>query len=89
MAYVEYIQKATIGGLEMFAIPHPTVIVCDHPGCKNQFPEGIGIRSDDTRLALEARAAGWVGPMERGKEGDLCPEHAKPPAMSSAPHPEQ
>ncbi len=73
MAYEEYIQKATIGGLEMFAAP--TVVVCDHPGCKRQFPDGIGIRSDDLRLAREARAAGWTGPMERGKEGDRCPDH--------------
>lgn len=78
MAYEEYIQKATIGGLEMFAIPHPTVIVCDHPGCTRQFPEGIGIRSDDERLAREARAAGWTGPMKRGEEGDRCPEHSLP-----------
>jgi len=75
MTYENYIQKGTIIGLEMHTNLHPTVVVCDYPGCKNQFPDGLGVKSDVT-LARMAREAGWIGPMERGKEGDMCPEHS-------------
>lgn len=75
----DYVQKAVIAGLEMYAVPHPTVVACDYPGCTRQFPEGVGIRGDDARLRREAHAAGWTGLMNRYSPApaDFCPEHSK------------
>lgn len=61
-----------ISGLEMFAVPHPQVAVCDYPGCKAQFPEkGLGLPLGGTRSW--AARHGWVSDNDRT---DYCPEHA-------------
>lgn len=76
MNYPDYIQRATVVGLEQFVGLRWTIVACDYPGCNNTFPEdGVGYRSmRESELIRDAKAAGWAGEFTRA--GDCrCPEH--------------
>lgn len=68
MAYEEYIQRATVIGLEKTAIVHPVSLGCDNPDCKSVF----GLDKSPDRLRSSAVESGWVC----NNSGDWCEEHA-------------